>query len=228
MISSGNFGLFDPRTSQGNDLPDAPGVYFVVLRPAANLLIKMKNVEVPQMTAFSFNGEYYKVIYVGESGKSLRSRDFVQHFKGTAGKSTLRKSLGCLLGYNLIPRDANALQNGKTTFKDEDESALTEWMSNNLLLIYCATEDFTTQENKLIKEYNLPLNLKGNFNKVNSDFRKRLSYMRKYSAALSTPSRPDFNGRLSMDNVPIYSYCPVCGEVLWDNQPYCFICGWKA
>ena len=39
----------------------------------------------------------YNVVYVGKSSKSLRIRDYKQHFTGTAGNSTIRKSLGCLL-----------------------------------------------------------------------------------------------------------------------------------
>lgn len=228
MISSINFGIFDPLTSKQDILPDAAGVYLVVLRPTATLPIKVHNVEEPQMFDFSFNGEIYKVIYAGKSSKSLRSRDFAQHFNGSAGKSTLRKSIGCLMEYKLIPRDAKAPQNGKTTFNDEDERTLTEWMLNNLLLFYCATQDFSALENELIKEYNPPLNLQGNFNKVNSDFRKKLSFLRKYSANSSTPCRPHPVGRRIMGDAPIYNYCPLCGEILWDNEPYCFKCGWKA
>ncbi len=225
-MASIDFRLFDPMTDKPEILPDAAGVYLIVLRPSATLPIKTKNLEMPQMSDFSFNGEVFKVIYAGKSSKSLHSRDFAQHFNGTAGRSTLRKSIGCLMGYKLIPRDAKAPMNGKTTFKDEDERNLTEWMVNNLLLFYNATNDFTTLENELIKEYNPPLNLQGNFFKVNFNFRKKLSFLRKYSTDLSTSSRLDV--RDGIENVPIYSYCPLCGEVLWENKPYCFICGWKA
>ena len=178
-MASIDFRLFDPMTDKPEILPDAAGVYLIVLRPSATLPIKTKNLEMPQMSDFSFNGEVFKVIYAGKSSKSLHSRDFAQHFNGTAGRSTLRKSIGCLMGYKLIPRDAKAPMNGKTTFKDEDERNLTEWMVNNLLLFYNATNDFTTLENELIKEYNPPLNLQGNFFKVNFNFRKKLSFLRK-------------------------------------------------
>lgn len=227
-MTSIGFRLFDPLTDKPEILPDAAGVYLIVLRPTATLPIMTKNLEMPLMSDFSFNGEVYKVIYAGKSSKSLHARDYAQHFNGTAGRSTLRKSIGCLMGYKLIPRDANAPLNGKTTFNVEDENNLTEWMVNNLLLFYSVTNDFTNLEKELIKEYNPPLNLQGNFYKVNFNFRKKLSLLRKYSTDLSTSYRHEHDIRDGLDNVPIYSYCPLCGEVLWDNKPYCFICGWKA
>ena len=101
-------------------------------------------------------------MYVGKSSKSLRIRDYKQHFTGTAGNSTIRKSLGCLLGFKLIPRDINSPQNGKTTFGEFDERTLTEWMKDNLLLFYYANNDYANVEKELIRIYNPPLNLQGN------------------------------------------------------------------
>ena len=44
----------------------------------------------------------------GISTVSIRKRDYQQHFIGNnAGKSTLRKSLGSLMGFPKIPRDKN-------------------------------------------------------------------------------------------------------------------------
>lgn len=178
MLNPNDFLLFDPLTSAKDVLPDSPGVYVVALRHNSVLPLKA-NMTAPQIQHFTFNGEEFEVIYVGKSSKSLRTRDFAQHFNGTAGRSTLRKSIGCLMGFKLIPRDANSPLNGKTTFNDEDERTLTEWMANNLILFCCASQDFTALEIELIKEYNPPLNLQGNFYKINADFREKLSYLRK-------------------------------------------------
>ena len=210
MISYTKFELFDPLNSQREMLPDIPGNSVIVLRQGSSL---PNNVEpsLPQMTFFYYQGEEYKVIYVGKSSKSLRTRDYNQHFKGTAGNSTLRKSIGCLLGYQLIPRDANAPLNGKTKFNEDDEKALSKWMENNLLVFFYANAEYVSLDKELIKVYNPPLNLQGNFNEVNSEFRKRLSSLRNQSL-------PDTdmlnNSTPSVDTakaIPVCC-CPVCGN----------------
>lgn len=114
---------------------------------------------VSNLTSFDYKKEKYNVVYVGKSSKSLRIRDYKQHFTGTAGNSTIRKSLGCLLGFKLIPRDINSPQNGKTTFGEFDERTLTEWMKDNLLLFYYANNDYANVEKELIRIYNPPLSI---------------------------------------------------------------------
>ena len=55
--------------------------------------------------------------------KSLKKRDYKQHFAGNnSGGSTLRKSLGSLMGLKKIPRDKNNPFNGKTKFSETDET----------------------------------------------------------------------------------------------------------
>ena len=158
MISYTKFELFDPLNSQREMLPDIPGNSVIVLRQGSSL---PNNVEpsLPQMTFFYYKGEEYKVIYVGKSSKSLRTRDYNQHFKGTAGNSTLRKSIGCLLGYQLIPRDANAPLNGKTKFNEDDEKALSKWMENNLLVFFYANAEYVSLDIELITVYSPRLSL---------------------------------------------------------------------
>ena len=123
--------------------------------------------------------EGLSVIYVGQSKKSLRKRDVRQHFNGNAGSSTLRKSLGCLKGLTLVPRDVNNPSNGKTKFGDNDEQKLSEWMKANLLFYYCVNTQVDCLEAMLIKRFNPPLNLQGNKSPVNADYRKELSRLRK-------------------------------------------------
>lgn len=147
-------------------------------------------------------------MYVGKSSKSLRIRDYKQHFTGTAGNSTIRKSLGCLLGFKLIPRDINSPQNGKTTFGEFDERTLTEWMKDNLLLFYYANNDYANVEKELIRIYNPPLNLQGNFNKTNLDFRKELSALRSCTSAKQAPIP---NNQLKLNTYPQQMQCSNCG-----------------
>ena len=78
-----------------------------------------------------------EVIYVGISSKSLRNRDFRQHFNGNAGSSTLRKSIGSLFGFKKIPRSQNQ-DDGKTKFNERDESFISDWMRRNLEFYYLA------------------------------------------------------------------------------------------
>ena len=183
MISQDEFSLFDPQKTRASVLPDKPGNYIIVLRSTSSLPIKVQISTTPILTSFQHKKEKYNVVYVGKSSKSLRIRDYKQHFTGTAGNSTIRKSLGCLLGFKLIPRDINSPQNGKTTFDEFDERTLTEWMKDNLLLFYYANNDYANVEKELIRTYNPPLNLQGNFNKTNLDFRKELSALRSCTSA---------------------------------------------
>lgn len=161
----------------------------------------------PLMTSFNYKGEEYKVIYVGKSSKSLRLRDYKQHFKGTAGVSTLRKSIGCLLGLQLIPRDINSPQNGKTTFSEYDEEVLTGWMLSNLLLLYCDNNDYLAVEKELIRIYNPPLNIQSNSNEINVDFRKELSKLRLLSVQNISPN-VDTEKKVKNPNS---IYCYNCG-----------------
>jgi hypothetical protein len=118
---------------------------------------------------------------VGKS-TSLKKRDFNQHFNGRAGGSTLRKSLGCLMGFKLIPRDSNP-ESTKTTLREEDEQKVSDWMSHNLLFFYCVNSKQDSLEEDLIKEFEPPLNLQKNNDPVNREYRKKLSELRKFENA---------------------------------------------
>lgn len=163
--------LFDPLADLESSIADSSGNYLLCLRPKA----KLPKVSItPTLT--TFNG--LQVIYTGIARGSLRSRDYRQHFRGNnAGRSTLRKSLGVLLGYKLIPRD-NDPNTGKTKFGIADEMELTSWMCDNLLMFTLPTSNFDSFEIKLINHFNPPLNLKDNHNSINADFRQLLSSLR--------------------------------------------------
>lgn len=133
------------------------------------------------------------------------------------------------MGFKLIPRDINSPQNGKTTFGEFDERTLTEWMKDNLLLFYYANNDYANVEKELIRIYNPPLNLQGNFNKTNLDFRKELSALRSCTSAKQAPIP---NNQLKLNTYPQQLQCSNCGINLTideglKNEKYikCLSCG---
>jgi len=161
---------FDPKFDFETKIPDSSGNYILCLRKNSKLSIPTS------LTWTKFDG--LDVIYTGIAGNSLRTRDYKQHFKGNnAGRSTLRKSLGVLVGWKLIPRDKDP-NTGKTKFRIEDEIKLSEWMHTNLIMYFLPTSDFNRTEIELIKYFNPPLNLKDNKNIINADFRTQLSNLR--------------------------------------------------
>lgn len=180
MQAKHEFSLFDPNTDPATKLPCLPGCYIVVLRPSACLPEVGVN---PTLSPFIYENQTFSVVYVGISSKSLRGRDYKQHFMGNnAGRSTLRKSIGSLMGYSKIPRDSNNIANGKTKFTAEDEAQLTSWMRKNLLLFYRVSlvgADLEAEETELIARYNPPLNLsKTSLFVINSEYRDLLSTLR--------------------------------------------------
>lgn len=173
MITLEHFKHFDSLKNSADEIPDEKGVYLFLLKSGARL---------PSVDCFyncqKLNGR--EIIYVGISNRSLRRRDFKQHFYGNAGASTLRKSIGSLMGLQKIPRSKTRID-GKTKFTIEDELILTEWMISNLDFCYLTTEDTNAMEALLIKKFNPPLNLSKNYNLENSVYRKLLTALRKKS-----------------------------------------------
>lgn len=171
ILDSFKANCFDPKFDEEAKIDDSSGNYILCLRKNS----KLPTVSIsPTLTKF----EGLNVVYTGIAGGSLRTRDFRQHFKGNnAGRSTLRKSLGVLFGYKLIPRDKDP-NTGKTKFNPKDEQELTEWMLANLIMFFLPTADFNSIEIKLINQFNPPLNIKDNHNNINADFRRLLSSLR--------------------------------------------------
>lgn len=175
-----NFEFFDPQIHTANRLPDKPGNYIVVLRPSSQLPpIGIT----PIYKQWKYEGQEYDIVYTGISNKSLRKRDYAQHFTGNnAGRSTLRKSLGSMMGFNKIPRDKNKPENGKSKFNPQDEETLSAWMKENLLLFYksgISKEEIEKNEVDYIRRYNPPLNIISNYNEENRLFREKLSELRR-------------------------------------------------
>lgn len=166
---------FDPSIDDISKIPDEPGNYIICMKSESAF---PTTAIAPEFCLF----DDLKVIYTGIAGKSLRKRDFKQHFKGNnAGASTLRKSLGVLMRYPFIPRDKNP-RSKKTKFPIENEIQLTEWMCNNLIMYFYSHEDYKNLELELIKRLNPPLNIKDNKQIINLTFRKKLKEMRSTKA----------------------------------------------
>jgi hypothetical protein len=165
------FELFDPEKHDSKHIPDNPGNYIVCLKKGSRL---------PDIGETRKMKTYHElnVIYTGIAGKSLRKRDYRQHFTGNnAGSSTLRKSLGSMFGYTKIARDKDP-STGKTKFNEIDEIKLSEWMQSNLVLYFKSNLHPDNLEDELILELNPPLNLSKNSNIINQKFREKLSELR--------------------------------------------------
>ncbi|MBR4995433.1 MAG: hypothetical protein IKY82_05170 [Alistipes sp.] len=163
---------FDPIIDSFNSISGQNGIYIVVLREGCNL---PKTMYQPIFQLY----ENLRVIYVGQTKDGLYSRIGKKHFNGTGGSSTLRKSIGCLLGFPLIPRSKSNPNDGKTTFEKSDESKLSEWMKRNLIVYYIPMlSNIDEEEAKLICSYSPPLNLKSVPFDENQSFRAELSLLR--------------------------------------------------
>ncbi|MBQ9237598.1 MAG: hypothetical protein IJ183_06810 [Prevotella sp.] len=169
--------LFDP-TNLAKGMPDEEsGNYIFLLRPDVELPNDMI-AEQPTFTTLKYNGKEYRVLYTGITKDSLYKRVYKIHLTGNnAGKSTLRKSLGCLWGYTFVKRDKKP-DSTKTKFSETDEVSITEWMSKNLLVLYVANKNFGQEEQELIDTFNPPLNLDKNDNVINMEYRQRLKMLR--------------------------------------------------
>lgn len=170
IIKIKDFNHFDPLKDDNNLIPDSPGIYIIVLKTGCML---------PEVGCKCiFNKILDKeVVYVGISSRSLKKRDYRQHFNGNAGRSTFRKSIGSLFGFKKIPRSINR-DDGKTKFNEKDELFISNWMRNNLELYYLSHNNYDAIESLLIKELNPPLNISKNYHRQNLEFRNLLSKMR--------------------------------------------------
>ncbi len=171
MMDLKDFITFDPQTQNGKDLPETPGNYLVTIRDINALPTFGYTIEAP-----TYRGQH--LIYTGVAGTSIRGRVWKNHFCGNAGHSTLRLTLGILLGFTPIPRDKKNPNNGHVRFVLEEERQLRSWMTENLLFHYLPNEAPKSLESELIGNLNPPLNLDENYNPVNWEFRNTLRTLR--------------------------------------------------
>ncbi|MFJ3400853.1 GIY-YIG nuclease family protein [Streptomyces microflavus] len=91
------------------------------------------------------------------STQNLRKR-VRYHYRGNAAGSTLRLTLGCLLGIEL-----RRVGSGKRmTFDRDGEAALSRWMADNARVCWIEHAEPWTVEAELISQLDLPLNLDQN------------------------------------------------------------------
>lgn len=167
------FILYNPVTGSPQEIPSDAGNYIVVFREGRGL----PDVGLPVQMA-KFKG--MDILYTGVAGPSsgLRRRITWAHFGNNAGRSTLRLSLGVLLGFRPIPRDLKNPGNGHNRFCPDEEDQLTAWMKDNLLVYYFPNDGYEHMEEELIAALNPPLNLSKNANLVNSEIRTLISQRR--------------------------------------------------
>ncbi|MBX4271905.1 GIY-YIG nuclease family protein [Clostridium estertheticum] len=166
---------FIPTVDTPTKLPDEAGAYLICAKDTDLLPERMKELEYMYVNGLP-------VIYVGIAGrptsrvKSIRKRDYRNHFNGKARSSTLRKSLGVLFGFEKeYENEPNKL---KYKFIDEHEEKLSKWMKDNLIMHFVRIDNPMEFEIYLINTYEPPLNLKDNKSEKNRDFRKELSRLR--------------------------------------------------
>jgi hypothetical protein len=133
-------------------LPGKPGIYawyFSSFPP-----------EIPVHDVYSYQG--LPLLYVGiapsrpGSSSNLRKR-IKQHLKSNAYGSTLRLTLGCLLGLEL-----RRVSTTRMTFAKSGEQQLSEWLSKNAFVAWQQADDPWYLEEQILAEISLPLNLRGN------------------------------------------------------------------
>jgi len=94
------------------------------------------------------------------------------HYRGNAEGSTLRLTLGCLLGIEL-----RRVGSGKRHTFSAGEHVLSEWMAENAFVCWLEDPAPWDVEEELIAGYDLPLNLDQNrrnrFHPVLTDVRRR-------------------------------------------------------
>jgi hypothetical protein len=107
-----------------------------------------------------------ELLYVGIAPRRMAGRTSTQnlrtriryHFRGNAEGSTLRLTLGCLLGLDL--RRVGSGQ--RMTFGTRGEAELTAWMSQHARVSWLEHPEPWLAETNLITRIDLPLNLDQN------------------------------------------------------------------
>jgi hypothetical protein len=171
MLNSHNKYWFDPQCDNPKDLPDQTGIYMICVKNKSSLNEKMLSAVYQEIIGFP-------IIYIGISeAQGLKSRDYQNHFNGTARNSTLRKSLGSLFGWR---SDRIYDNSGRYRFNSTREQELTRWMRDNLVMLYWfnLNIDIGDLETKLINELDPPLNISKNKSPINEAFRKELKKLR--------------------------------------------------
>ncbi|MGI5370437.1 GIY-YIG nuclease family protein [Streptomyces iakyrus] len=120
-----------------------------------------------------------RLLYVGIAPRHMANRTSTQnlrkrvryHYRGNAAGSTLRFTLGCLLGLEL-----RRVGSGKRmTFGETGEATLSQWMAENARVCWIERNEPWNLESELISQFDLPLNLDQNRHNA---FHSRLKELR--------------------------------------------------
>ncbi|SMQ16373.1 hypothetical protein SAMN06272771_2735 [Streptomyces sp. Ag82_O1-12] len=120
-----------------------------------------------------------RLLYVGIAPRYMANRTSTQnlrkrvryHYRGNAAGSTLRLTLGCMLGLEL-----RRVGSGKRmTFGKAGEATLSQWMADNARVCWIEQSEPWDLESQLIAQLDLPLNLDQNRHNA---FHSRLKEMR--------------------------------------------------
>ena len=158
-------------------VPREPGVYAWFFRSVPP--------NVPAEDCLEAHG--HKLLYVGIAPKpppkngrppsTQRLWDRVRnHYRGNAGGSTLRLSLGCLLSEQLGIALQRVGSGKRVTFGKEGEDRLSQWLQGNAFVSWVIDPEPWKLEERLIADLSLPLNLDQNrdhpFHPMLSEIRK--------------------------------------------------------
>ncbi|MFF8702818.1 GIY-YIG nuclease family protein [Streptomyces albidoflavus] len=120
-----------------------------------------------------------RLLYVGIAPRFMANRTSTQnlrkrvryHYRGNAAGSTLRLTLGCLLGLEL----RRVGSGNRMTFGKAGEATLSQWMADNARVCWIEQSEPWDLESQLISRLDLPLNLDQN---RHNSFHSRLKEMR--------------------------------------------------
>ncbi|WP_043729246.1 GIY-YIG nuclease family protein [Streptomyces zinciresistens] len=107
-----------------------------------------------------------RLLYVGIAPRYMANRTSTQnlrkrvlyHYRGNAAGSTLRLTLGCLLGLELRRVGSGR----RMTFGKAGEATLSQWMADNARVCWMEQDRPWELESQLISRLDLPLNLDQN------------------------------------------------------------------
>lgn len=107
-----------------------------------------------------------RLLYVGIAPRHMANRASTQnlrkrvryHYRGNAAGSTLRLTLGCLLGLELRRVGSGT----RLTFGKAGEATLSQWMADKARVCWTEHSEPWTLESQLISRLDLPLNLDQN------------------------------------------------------------------
>jgi hypothetical protein len=129
--------------------------------------------QIPVAESKTFEG--FTLLYVGTGPSTARSQRFLRerlsdHIRSDSTKSTLRRSLACLMAEGLglefqVARVSHRKRSGRVTPHfglGEGEVKLSRWMEENARISWIADNSRWTLESDLIQLLALPLNLDAN------------------------------------------------------------------